>query len=90
MELTPYASCSREFSASGAGITLEHCTVTEDGVRTALEFNAIRWGSVDMPPQAGVAVSPQRGRAGNIAEARIYDDVDPPIEEPVFPSREAR
>jgi hypothetical protein len=66
------------FFGAGGGITLEHCTVTEDGVRTALEFNAIRWGSTDMPPQAGIAVY-ERGRTGRIAEARVYDDVDPPL-----------
>lgn len=67
------------FFGAGGGITLEHCTVTEDGVRTALEFNAVRWGSVDMPPQPGIAVY-ERGQTGKIAEARIYDDVEGPVE----------
>ena len=67
------------FFGSGGGITLEHCTATEDGVRTALEFNAVRWGRTDMPHQAGIAVY-ERGRTGRIAEARIYDDVDPPLD----------
>ena len=66
------------FFGVGGGITLEHCTATEDGVRTALEFNAVKWGSTAMTPQAGVAVY-ERGRTGKIAEARIYDDVDPPL-----------
>ena len=65
------------FFGVGGGITLEHCTATEDGTRTALEFNAIRWGSTDMPPQAGIAVY-ERGPTGRIADARVYDDVDPP------------
>ena len=69
---------SRFFSAGG-GIILEHCTVTEDGIRTALEFNAVRWGGVDLPPQAGVAVY-ERGATGRIAAARIYDDVEGPVE----------
>ena len=69
---------SRFFSAGG-GITLEHCTVTEDGTRTALEFNAVKWGSVEMPPQAGVAVY-ERGASGRLSEARIYDDVEGPVE----------
>jgi hypothetical protein len=68
----------RGFFSLGGGIILEHCTVTEDGVRTALEFNAVRWGPVDMPHQAGIAVY-ERGRTGRIAHARIYDDVDPPL-----------
>jgi hypothetical protein len=66
------------FFSRGGGIVLEHCTVTEDGVRTALEFNAVRWGSVDMPHQAGIAVY-ERGATGRLAHARIYDDVDPPL-----------
>jgi hypothetical protein len=67
------------FFSAGGGIILEHCTVTEDGTRTALEFNAVRWGGVDLPPQAGVAVY-ERGPTGRIAAARIYDDVEGPVE----------
>ena len=67
------------FFSAGGGITLEHCTVTEDGVRTALEFNAVKWGSVDMPHQAGVAVY-ERGATGKLREARVYDDVEGPVE----------
>jgi hypothetical protein len=67
------------FFAVGGGIILEHCTVTEDGVRTALEFNAIRWGEHDMPHQAGIAVY-ERGTSGRLASARIYDDVSPPLD----------
>ena len=68
------------FFSAGGGIVLEHCTVTEDGVRTALEFNAVKWGGVDLPPQAGVAIY-ERGPSGRIREARIYDDVEGPVEE---------
>ena len=68
------------FFSKGGGIILEHCTVTEDGVRTALEFNAVRWGEVDLPPQAGVAIY-ERGRSGRLHEARIYDDVQGPVED---------
>jgi SnoaL-like domain len=67
------------FFSAGGGIILEHCTVTEDTVRTALEFNAVRWGGVDLPHQAGVAVY-ERGVTGRIAAARIYDDVEGPVE----------
>jgi len=69
----------RRFFGAGGGIVLEHCTVTEDGVRTALEFNAVRWGSVELPPQAGVAVY-ERGPSGRIHAARVYDDVEGPVE----------
>lgn len=67
------------FFSAGGGIVLEHCSVTEDGVRTALEFNAVRWGGVDLPHQAGVAVY-ERGPSGLLHEARIYDDVEGPVE----------
>ena len=67
------------FFSKGGGIILEHCSVTEDGVRTVLEFNAVRWGGVDLPPQAGVAVY-ERGASGRLHEARIYDDVEGPVE----------
>ena len=63
--------------ANGGGIPLEHCTLTDDGVRCAIEFNAVRWGVTDMPPQGGVAVY-ERGSGGLLSGGRIYDDVDPP------------
>ena len=63
--------------ANGGGIPLEHCTVTDDGVRCAIEFNSVRWGITEIPPQAGVAVY-ERGKSGRLAGGRIYDDVDPP------------
>ncbi len=82
-----YRRCGRDtlrdfyagFFGVGGGIVLEHCTVTEDGVRTALEFNAVRWGSHDLTPQAGIAVY-ERGASGRIADARVYDDVSPPLD----------
>jgi hypothetical protein len=63
--------------ANDGGIPLEHCTITDDGVRCAVEYNCVRWGATDLPPQAGVAVY-ERGRSGLLAAARIYDDVEPP------------
>jgi len=63
--------------ANEGGIGLEHCTVTDDGVRCAIEYNCVRWGVTDIPPQAGVAVY-ERGSGGLLAAARIYDDVEPP------------
>jgi hypothetical protein len=63
--------------ASGGGISLEHCVLTDDGVRCAIEYNCVRWGVSDIPPQAGVAVY-ERGSSGLLAAARIYDDVEPP------------
>jgi hypothetical protein len=60
------------------GIQLEHCAVTDDGVRCALEYNAVAWGRTALPPQAGLAVY-ERGPTGLLAAARIYDDVEPPV-----------
>jgi hypothetical protein len=61
------------------GIGLEHCSMTDDGTRCAIEYNAVRWGTTALPPQAGVAVY-ERGPSGKLRAARIYDDVSPPGE----------
>jgi hypothetical protein len=63
--------------ANGGGIGLEHCTLTDDGVRCAIEYNLVRWGETDLPPQAGIAIY-ERGSSGLLAAARIYDDGEPP------------
>ena len=68
------------FSAGG-GIGLQHCTVTDDGVRCALEYNCVRWGRHDLPPQAGIGVY-ERGPDGLLAAARVYDDVEAPVGHP--------
>ena len=67
---------ARWFGAGG-GIGLQHCLVTDDGVRCALEYNCVRWGSHDLAPQAGLAVC-ERGPDGLLAAVRVYDDVEPP------------
>jgi hypothetical protein len=67
-----------QFFSNGGGIPLEHCTVTDDGVACALEYNVVGWGRTELPPQAGIAVY-VRGGDGKVAAARIYDDVDPPL-----------
>ena len=72
-----FATC---FSAGG-GIGLQHCAVTDDGVRCALEYNCVRWGRHDLPPQAGIGVY-ERGPDGRLAAARVYDDVEPPVGQP--------
>jgi hypothetical protein len=68
-----FTSC---FSAGG-GIGLQHCAVTDDGVRCALEYNCFRWGRHDLPPQAGIGIY-ERGPDGLLVAARVYDDVEPP------------
>ena len=53
--------------------------MTDDGVRCALEYNCVRWGSHDLPPQAGIGVY-ERGPDGLLAAARVYDDIEAPVE----------
>jgi hypothetical protein len=64
--------------SNGGGIPLEHCSVFDDGEACVIEYNVVRWGQTELPPQAGVAVY-VRGGSGKLAAARIYDDVDPPL-----------
>jgi hypothetical protein len=56
------------------GFPLEHCTATDDGTCTALEYNVVSWGGRVLEAQAGVACY-ERGESGKLAAARIYDDV---------------
>jgi limonene-1,2-epoxide hydrolase len=66
---------------SDGGIALEHCLITDDGVRCALEYNCVSWGSDSLQPQAGIAVF-ERGPDGLLAGVRVYDDVEAPIGRP--------
>ena len=68
---------TRRLSAGGIGV--EDCAVTDDGTSCAVEYNLVRWGAREMPPQAGIAVF-DRGQDGLLAAARVYDDVQPPAE----------
>jgi hypothetical protein len=63
----------------GGGIELQPCAVTDDGARCAVEYNCVRWGIHDVPPQAGLGVY-ERGPDGLLAAARVYDDVAVPAE----------
>ena len=65
--------------AACGGIDLQYCAITDDGTRSALEYNCVRWGSHDLPPQAGMAVH-ERGPDGLLAAVRSYDDVEAPFE----------
>ena len=65
------------FSNEG-GIPLEHCALIDDERACALEYNVVRWGQTELPPEAGVAVY-VRGQSGKLAAVRIYDDADPPL-----------
>jgi hypothetical protein len=64
--------------SNGGGIPLEHCAHVDDGRTCGLEYNVVRWGATELPPQAGVAVY-VRGRSGKLAAARIYGDAAPPL-----------
>ena len=64
------------FSNNG-GLSLEYCALTDDGRACAVEYNVVRWGHTELPPEAGIAVY-VRGERGKLAAARIYDDADPP------------
>jgi ketosteroid isomerase-like protein len=66
-----------DWFSAGGGIRLQRCAVTDDGVRCALEYNCVRWGSHDLAPQAGLAVC-ERGADGLLAAVRVYDDVERP------------
>ena len=68
------------FSNDG-GIRLEHCALIDDQRACALEYNVVRWGKDELPPEAGIAVY-VRGQSGKLAAARIYDDVNPPLGSP--------
>jgi len=59
------------------GISVERCSLTDDGMSCALEYNLTAWGGILLPHQAGIAVY-ERARTGFLAAVRLYDDVEPP------------
>src|SRR3954452_5563987 len=68
----------QELFSNGGGIPLEHCGVIDDGRACALEYNVVRWGRTELPPEAGIAVY-VRGESGKLPAARIYDAAAPPL-----------
>jgi hypothetical protein len=60
----------------GGGMPLEYCAAIDDGRSCALEYNIVRCGETELPPEAGLAVY-VRGESGKLAAVRIYDDSDP-------------
>jgi limonene-1,2-epoxide hydrolase len=60
---------------AGGRISLEPCAVTDDGTRCAVEYNCVRWGDRELPPQAGLCVC-ERGPDGLLAAVREYDDLE--------------
>ncbi len=68
------------FSNEG-GVRFEHCALTDDARACALEYNVVRWGQTELPPEAGIAIY-VRGESRKLAAVRIYDDADPPVGRP--------
>jgi hypothetical protein len=64
---------------SGGGIGLQHCAVTDDGVRCAVEYTCVSWGGEALSPQAGIGIY-ERHPDGLLAAVRLYDDVGPPAD----------
>lgn len=64
--------------SNGGGVPLELCGLIDDTRACAVEYNVVRWGRTELPPEAGVAVL-VRGPTGKLAAARIYDSVKPPL-----------
>jgi hypothetical protein len=60
------------------GVQLETCVHVDGGRRPcAVEYNVVRWGRAELPPQAGLLVF-VRGEGRKLAAVRSYDDVEPP------------
>jgi hypothetical protein len=64
--------------SDGGGIPLQDCTLTDDGRACAVEYNVVRSGSSEMPPDAGLAVY-VRGSTGKLARAHMYTTPTPPL-----------
>ncbi len=62
---------------AGGGISLESCSLTDDGTSCALEYNLTACGGVLLPHQPGIAVY-ERAPSGFLAAVRLYHDVQPP------------
>jgi ketosteroid isomerase-like protein len=67
----------RSFEAGG-GVSFQPCAATDDGVRCAVEYNCARWGSHDLPPQAGIMVFERGASSELLAAVRVYDDIEAP------------
>jgi hypothetical protein len=66
----------REFLTplSGTGEGRASCTLTEEGIAVAIEFNVVRFGKIALEPQPALAVY-ERGKSGRLHAVRIYDDL---------------
>jgi len=62
--------------ASGC-IVQANCAIGREEEVCALEYNVVRWGGADLPPQAGMAVL-VHGSDGHLEAVRVYHDLEPP------------
>jgi hypothetical protein len=65
--------------ANGGGLGLEHCGIADEGASCALEYIVTSWGHSPLPHQAAAAVY-ERADTGLLAEVRMYDDVEHPLQ----------
>jgi hypothetical protein len=65
--------------SNGGGVGLEHCAIANEGASCALESVLTTWGHSRMPRQAAAAVY-ERADTGLLAEVRMYDDVEQPLQ----------
>ena len=42
--------------SNGGGIPMEQCSIIDDGRACAVEYNVVRWGVSEVPPEAAMAV----------------------------------
>ena len=65
--------------SNGGGLGLEHCTIANEGASCALEYVVTTWGRLSLPHQAAAAVY-ERADTGLLAEVRMYDDIERPLQ----------
>ena len=52
-DATACAAFYAQLFSNGGGIPLEHCAMVDNGRACALEYNVVRWGRTELPPEAG-------------------------------------
>lgn len=65
--------------ANGGGLGIDHCAITDEGASCALEYVVTTWGRSALLHQAAAAVY-ERADTGLLAEVRMYDDIDYPLQ----------
>ena len=65
--------------ANGGGLGVEHCTIADEGGSCAVEYVVTNWGRSSFPHQAAAAVY-ERADTGLLAEVRMYDDIENPLQ----------